>query len=221
MIPQTSTISGMMTSANSTAAAPRSDPWEASLRRTLQLIAHASPGRPGVESGALGMTVGPRCVPADPPRWRNLLVAWDQGGTSFVLVDRRVEVRRSQRLDVDVLEGQHLHRLGEASRAVHVPHPGVAHGDLEKHVARLRTRLHVDLVAQVEAAVGLDDVFEDADHVAVLAIERQLHLGLVLLEVLGAHGVDPRDSVPGSAQERRWCRVAPSRVSASMWAGAE
>ena len=75
-------------------------------------------------------------------------------------------------LDVDVLEREHLDVLGEPRRAVHVPDPGVGHRHLEEHVAGLGAGLHVDLVAQVEPAVGLHDVLEDADHVAVLAVER-------------------------------------------------
>src|SRR5690349_11586210 len=104
----------------------------------------------------------------------------------------RVDLLGAELLDVDVLEGQDLHVLGEARSAVHVPDPRVAHRHLEEHVAALGARLHVDLVAEVEAAVGLYDVLEDPDHVAVLAIERELHLGLVLLEILGAHAVSPR-----------------------------
>ena len=81
--------------------------------------------------------------------------------------------------------------LANLRRSVHVPDPGVGHGDLEVGVAGLGADLEVDGVAEVEAPVGLDDVLEDAHHVAVLAVEMELHLGLVLLQVLGAHRVTP------------------------------
>jgi len=43
----------------------------------------------------------------------------------------------------------------------------------------------------VEAALGLDHVAEQPDDVAVLAVELQLHLRLVLLEILRAHMLPP------------------------------
>src|SRR5688500_4614579 len=46
-----------------------------------------------------------------------------------------LEVRLLELLDVDVLEGQHPHRLHEARRAVHVPDPGVGQRQLEPHLA--------------------------------------------------------------------------------------
>src|SRR5690349_2646156 len=62
-----------------------------------------------------------------------------------------VDVRLVELLDVHVLEGQHLHALGEARGPVHVPDPGVGDRDLEEDLAGLAARLHVHLVAQVEA----------------------------------------------------------------------
>src|SRR5215218_2025682 len=112
-------------------------------------------------------------------------VVRDSAGEIAVL--RQLQVRLGQLLDVDVLEGDDLHALDEAGRAVDVPDPGVGHRDLEVDLATLAARLHLDGVGQVEAALGLDDVREQADHVAVLPVQRQLHLGLVVLEVLGAH----------------------------------
>src|SRR3712207_9411804 len=46
-------------------------------------------------------------------------------------------------------------------------------------------------VGEVEAPLGLHHVGELPDDVPVLAIELQLHLGLVLLQVLGAHRGSP------------------------------
>src|SRR4029077_8972231 len=43
------------------------------------------------------------------------------------------------------------------------------------------------VVREIETALGLDHVGEQPDHVAVLAVELKLHLGLVLLKVLRAH----------------------------------
>src|SRR5258708_20348172 len=62
------------------------------------------------------------------------------------------------------------------------------HGDLEEHLAVVsRADLEVDIVGEVEPALGLHHVREEADDVAVLAIELELHFGLVLLEILRAH----------------------------------
>src|SRR5215213_2848762 len=90
-------------------------------------------------------------------------------------------------LDVHVLEGDHPDPGDEAGRPVHVPHPGVVQGDVEVGVAVLVAHLEVELVGQVEAALSLDDVLEHAQHVPVLLVELQLHVGLVALEILGAH----------------------------------
>jgi hypothetical protein len=51
--------------------------------------------------------------------------------------------------------------------------------------------MQVDVVGEIEAAVGLDDIREQADDVAILLVELELHLGLVLLEIFRAH-VSPR-----------------------------
>src|SRR3712207_9301865 len=53
------------------------------------------------------------------------------------------------------------------------------------------SHLQVDGVGEVEAPLGLHHVGELPDDVPVLAIELQLHLGLVLLQVLGAHRGSP------------------------------
>src|SRR4029434_4805653 len=90
-------------------------------------------------------------------------------------------------LDVHVLEGDHPDPGDEAGRPVHVPHPGVVQGDVEVGVAVLVAHLQIELVGQVEAALGLDDVLEHPQDVPVLLVELQLHVGLVALEVLGAH----------------------------------
>ena len=70
---------------------------------------------------------------------------------------------------------------------IHVPDPRVVHDGLEVGLAALGVLDHLDIVGEVEATLGLDDVAEQAYHVAVLPVELKLHLGLVLLEILGAH----------------------------------
>src|SRR3712207_557376 len=100
---------------------------------------------------------------------------------------RQLEVGLVELLDVDVLEGQYPYVAHEARRTVHVPHPRVGELELEVDLAAGLADLQVDGVGQVEAPLGLHHVGELADDVPVLAIELQLHLGLVLLEVLGAH----------------------------------
>jgi len=54
-------------------------------------------------------------------------------------------------------------------------------------VAVLVADLQVELVGQIKAALGLDRILEHPEHVRVLLVELQLNLGLVALEVLGAH----------------------------------
>src|SRR5215211_2200232 len=104
-------------------------------------------------------------------------------GSDLVLAD--------ELFDVHVLEGDHPDPGHEAGRPVHVPYPGVVQGDVEVGVAVLVTHLEVELVGQVEAALGLDDVLEHAHHVPVLLVELQLHVGLVALGILGAHQQSP------------------------------
>src|SRR3954470_3550934 len=122
----------------------------------------------------------------------------------------QLEFRLGQLLDVDVLEGHDPHALDEPRRAVDVPDPGVGHRDLEVHLAAVAARCHLHRVRQVEPALGLDDVGEQADDVAVLAVQRQLHLGLVVLEVLGAHRAP---CVIGPSSSTRYASGALARTS--------
>src|SRR5690349_13489813 len=156
MTPKTIIRRGSMTSANSTALAPRS-PRALNLD-TRPPLSHRQrlPLQPlgtGYERNAPSVSVlynwSRPSWPSCPPRGSGL---------------GRFHVALGQLLDVHVLEGEHLDVLREPpGGAVHVPHPRVGEGHLEEHVAGLRAGLHVDLVAQVEAPVGLDDVLEDAD----------------------------------------------------------
>src|SRR5699024_1888973 len=99
--------------------------------------------------------------------------------------------------------------LGEPRWSVDVPDPRLAHRHLEVRVAGLRAHLHVDGVAEVEATIGLDDVLEVPGDIAVLAIERELHLGFVAFEVVGAHRCLPRDRMLTGSPSRPWCRRSP------------
>src|ERR1700683_1934254 len=121
---------------------------------------------------------------------------------------RELKLALRQLFDVDVLEGYDPDVLHEPGRAVHVPHPGVVHGDLEEHFAVIgRPHLQVDIVGQVEPALSLHYVREQPDDVAVLAIELELHLGLVLLEIFRAH-VLPSDEA--GARARSNSTIGPS-----------
>src|SRR5579859_740908 len=113
------------------------------------------------------------------------------------LVFRQFQVGFGEFLDVHVLEGDHPDVLDETRRAVHIPHPCVTHRDLEVHLTVVGTAdVQLYFVGEIEPAFGLDHVAEKADHIAVLAIELELHLRLVLLQVLGAHdSILPSSSV--------------------------
>src|ERR1039457_5746013 len=113
-----------------------------------------------------------------------------------------LEVAAREFLDVHVLEGHDPDILHESRRPVHVPDPRVLHCDLEIHFTVLgRPYVQLNLVRQVETALGLDDMGEQADDVPVLAVELQLHLGLVLLEILCAHA-RPSDQPASGASAR-------------------
>src|SRR5262245_22219488 len=116
---------------------------------------------------------------------------WYRGSGPEAALGRERDVGLLQLLDVDVLERHHADVLDEPRRPVHVPHPGVVHLDLEVDLAVDVADVQVDLVGQIEPALRLHHVRELTHDVAVLAIELELHLGLVLLEILGAHRVPP------------------------------
>src|SRR5690606_4931904 len=125
---------------------------------------------------------------------------------------RQPQVGLLQLLDVDVLERDHSNVLDEPGGPIHVPHPGVGHPHLEVDLTRGVPYLHVDRIGQVEAPLGLHHIGELTDDVAVLAIQRELHLGLVLLEVLRAHPVAAPPSCLTSSKLPFW---PTSDVSAS------
>src|SRR5689334_15212074 len=109
--------------------------------------------------------------------WGAWLAGWE-----LLVVFGDLEVALGQFLYVHVLERHHADVLHETGGAVHVPHPGILHRDFEEDLAVLRRAdVQLDLVGEVEAALGLDHMAEQPHHVAVLAVELKLHLGLVLL----------------------------------------
>src|SRR6516162_5640403 len=124
-----------------------------------------------------------------------------------------LEVALGEFLDVDVLERHDLDVLNEPSGPVHVPHPGVLHGDLEEHLAVLgRADVQLDLVGEVEPALGLDHVGEQAHDVPILPIELELHLGLVFLEIFRAHALPSDQAATGATAQMR------STISQFSWA---
>src|SRR5207245_953454 len=92
-----------------------------------------------------------------------------------------------QLLHVDVLERHHVDVGDEPGGAVHVPHPRVVEVDVEVDPAALVPDLHLHVVGEVETALGLDDVGEHGQDVAILLVELEFDLGFVPLEVFRAH----------------------------------
>src|SRR5690606_30471143 len=117
-----------------------------------------------------------------------------------------------QLLDVHVLERHDPYILDKSRWAGHIPHPRVVHLDLEVDLAVDVAHVQVDLVREVEAALSLDHVGELPDDVAVLPVELQLHLGLVLFEIFGAHPVPP-SSIAASASATE--SMSPERATAA------
>ncbi len=51
----------------------------------------------------------------------------------------------------------------------------------------LVAQVHLDVVGEVEPALGLDHVGEQRQDVAVLLVQLELHLGFIPLQVFAAH----------------------------------
>ena len=85
-----------------------------------------------------------------------------------------LEVTVGDLFDRDVTEGQHLRTLDESCRPVHIPDPGVAHRHLVVDVPALSAHFEINGVAEVEPALRLHCIGEDADDILVLAIELEL-----------------------------------------------
>src|SRR6266480_7035822 len=134
-----------------------------------------------------------------------------------------LEVALGKFLDVDVFEGHDLDVLNEPGGPVHVPHPGVLHGDLEEHLTVVgRADVQLDLVGEVEPALGLDHMGKQAHDVPILPIELELHLGLVFLEIFRAHALPSDQAATGATAQLRstigqfsW----PASLQAAGWPG--
>src|SRR5690625_6294031 len=96
--------------------------------------------------------------------------------------------------------------------------PHVGQPQFVEDLSTARADLQVDLIGEVEPAVGLDHVGEQVDHVAVLAEQLKLDVGLVILEFLGDHGSSScrcgqMSSSYRSAAPPAEARFAPGRTS--------
>src|SRR5205823_9059873 len=89
-----------------------------------------------------------------------------------------------QLLHRHVARGVDLGPRDDARGAVLVPDPDVLHLEVEERVARLGHVLQVELVAEVGRVLGQDAVAEEAEDGRVLALERELELRLVLVELV-------------------------------------
>src|SRR5580658_3139324 len=69
------------------------------------------------------------CTPSGSP---NIRPSAEKLGRKVRLILWNFQVCLGQFLDVDVLEGDYTHILDEPGRAVHIPHPGVSHRNLEE-----------------------------------------------------------------------------------------
>src|SRR6188472_171739 len=124
-----------------------------------------------------------------------------------------MEVAARELLDVHVLEREHAHGLHEAVGAVDVPHPDVGHRDLEVEVVLGVAPHDVDLVREVEPALGLDHVLELRNDVAVLAVEGELQFAVVVFEDFVIHG----ESILESRRRSRSSPRPPQPAGASTY----
>src|SRR6266516_1305024 len=118
----------------------------------------------------------------------------------------------------------------DPGRAILVPNPDVLHAQVEERVARLRDVLEVELVAEVCGVLREHAVAEQAEDSRVLLLQRELELGLELVElvdvrheaVILAPPARPRP-VRGRAPRGRdrGPRAAPIRSAARAGARAE
>lgn len=120
-------------------------------------------------------------------------------GHSSIEFLRQLELARRELLDVDVFEGQHPDRLHEAISAVDVPHPHVAHGDLEVEIAAGVLSFEFDLIRQIETAFGLDHIPELLSNITVFAEQREFGLALVVVQLVLVH---PSHLTHSSARSR-------------------
>ncbi len=98
-----------------------------------------------------------------------------------------LEVFVPQLFDVDVFEREDGHGAHETVGAVDIPHPHVVEGELEVEIVAAFLDFPRDLVGQVEAPFGLDDVAKLGHDIAILAIEGKLGFPVVVVKVFWFH----------------------------------
>src|SRR5690606_28543537 len=96
---------------------------------------------------------------------------------------RSTSVALLEFLDVDVVEGEDSDLLQESGGAEHVPHPGITERDLEVEGIAVGLSLHLHVVGEVEAPLGLHDEAEQREDIPILLVDRQFGFGLVALEI--------------------------------------
>src|SRR5215467_6249692 len=70
-----------------------------------------------------------------------------------------LQVTLGEFLDVDILESDYTDILDKTRRAIHVPDPGILHGDLEEHLTVVRgAHIQINGVCEVKPPLGLDYV---------------------------------------------------------------
>ena len=83
---------------------------------------------------------------------------------------RNVDIGFLHFLDIDVLESDDTHVLDETTGTIDVPHPRVGQPHVEVDVLAGGTPVEIDLVGQIEAALGLLNLGEQFDDVAVFLV---------------------------------------------------
>ena len=114
-----------------------------------------------------------------------------------------VELRLREFLDVHVLVGDDAHRAHETRRTVDVPHPRIAQRQFEEDVAADRAGLHINVIAQVETPLGLHNVLEQPNDVAVLLKEFQLQIVFVTFDLFAHDPIMPGQAPSTAVPPRR------------------
>src|SRR5258706_595163 len=108
-----------------------------------------------------------------------------------------LQLGRRQLFDVDVLERQDPNLGDESGLSIHVPYPCVAQLHFDHRLGGVSADVQLDVVGQIEPALGLHGVAEHGRDVLVLLSELELTLGLEVLEIVGAQrgcSITPRGS---------------------------
>jgi hypothetical protein len=109
----------------------------------------------------------------------------------------QLEFFLSKLFDIDVFEREYFDGLDEAVGSINIPHPHIGECQLEVEVAAHVTHNLLDLIGQIKPSLGFNDVLKLRHHVAVLAVQGELNLAVVIFEIVIVHGVA---SLDGQAQ---------------------